>query len=64
MNQTEIVFSNSLKDAEGRHNANLDLQNDSDSTLFYKVKTTDPSNFIVRPNLGVLEPASSTNILI
>lgn len=40
------------------------LQNDADTPLAFKVKTTAPRIYCVRPNSGVLQPGATENIAI
>ncbi|CAH1395114.1 unnamed protein product [Nezara viridula] len=42
----------------------LSITNSSDATLIYKVKTTSPEKFRVRPSCGLLSPLSSASINI
>ena len=30
--------------------SNIEIKNKSDSSILYKVKTTEPNNYIVKPN--------------
>ena len=40
---------------EGKASSSLDLINKSTTDfILFKVKTTDPNNYIVRPNQGVI----------
>ena len=50
INPPDVYFSQKL-DAEGRSTANIDLLNRSNQCMIFKVKTTDPTKFIVKPNL-------------
>lgn len=42
----------------------LSITNSSDTTLIYKVKTTSPEKFRVRPSCGLLSPSASASINI
>ena len=42
--------------------ANLGLGNPSSKTVLFKVKTTAPKQYCVRPNSGVLEPGKDQTI--
>jgi len=43
----------------------LDIINKSTSDfILFKVKTTDPANYIVRPNQGVINPEATINVRI
>lgn len=42
--------------------ANLVLRNPSSKTVLFKVKTTAPKQYCVRPNSGVLEPGKDQTI--
>jgi hypothetical protein len=49
---------------EGKGIGSLDIINKSGDFIIYKVKTTEPNNYVVRPNQGILQPDSSINIRI
>ena len=42
--------------------ANLVLRNPSNKTVLFKVKTTAPKQYCVRPNSGVLEPSKDQTV--
>lgn len=42
--------------------SNLSLTNPSDKRVCFKVKTTAPKRYCVRPNSGVIEPGSSVDV--
>ena len=42
--------------------ANLVLSNPSNKTVLFKVKTTAPKQYCVRPNSGVLEPGKHQTV--
>jgi MSP (Major sperm protein) domain len=56
------VYFPEKPDAEGRVMGTIDLQNRADRPMVYKIKTTNPTKFIVKPNVGQLMPESSTKI--
>jgi hypothetical protein len=50
---------------EGKAVSSIDIINkSSESHILFKVKTTEPNNYIVRPNQGVIRPESSVNVKI
>ena len=63
INPPDVYFNDKL-DAEGRSNGSIDLFNRSNQSMIFKVKTTDPTKFIVKPNVGQLAPESSAKIQI
>uniref|UniRef100_A0A3Q2CCK2 Vesicle-associated membrane protein-associated protein A n=1 Tax=Cyprinodon variegatus TaxID=28743 RepID=A0A3Q2CCK2_CYPVA len=44
--------------------ANLKLKNPSDRRVCFKVKTTAPRRYCVRPNSGVIDPGAAVNISV
>ncbi|CAH1964051.1 unnamed protein product [Acanthoscelides obtectus] len=42
----------------------MKLTNPSDKTVMFKIKTTAPKKYCVRPNAGILDPNSSIQIAI
>ncbi len=48
--QTEVLFRFNQLDAEKRPIAYIELYNRSRENILFKVKTTDPKNYVVRPN--------------
>ena len=40
----------------------MKLKNPSEKKVCFKVKTTAPKRYCVRPNSGILDPGSSTSI--
>jgi hypothetical protein len=40
------------------------LTNPTDKTIMFKIKTTVPKRYCVRPNCGILEPKEAAEILI
>lgn len=60
-----VIFKESKEEASGKAVSSLDIINKNQSEyIIFKVKTTDPNNYIVRPNQGVLMPESTTNVKI
>ncbi|KAF6714629.1 Vesicle-associated membrane protein-associated protein A [Oryzias melastigma] len=43
---------------------NLKLKNPSDRRVCFKVKTTAPRRYCVRPNSGVIDPGATVNISV
>ncbi|KAJ0594574.1 putative major sperm protein (MSP) [Helianthus annuus] len=44
-------------------NSSLKLTNNTDDHVGYKVKTTNPKKYCVRPNTGVVSPRSTCEII-
>ena len=42
--------------------ADLNLSNPSDKRVCFKVKTTAPKRYCVRPNSGIIEPRQSVTV--
>ena len=53
-----------LDRTEGKPIAHLTIKNQSDVPILYKVKTTMPVNYLVRPNQGVIMPTSDTSVKV
>lgn len=49
INPIDVIFRD-VKDSEGKITSHIDLLNKSNESILFKVKTTDPNNYIVRPN--------------
>ena len=49
---------------EGKSMSNIEIINKSQDFIIFKVKTTEPNNYIVRPNQGSIPPESSTSVKI
>jgi hypothetical protein len=49
INPIDVIFRD-VKDSEGKSYSHIDLLNKSNENILFKVKTTDPNNYIVRPN--------------
>lgn len=54
-----IFFLGPIGEEEVR--ANLKLTNISDKNVQFKVKTTCPTSYFVKPNMGILNPKYSVN---
>jgi MSP (Major sperm protein) domain len=63
INPIDVVFRDT-RDSEGRPFSNIDIQNKSADAILFKVKTTDPTGYIVRPNQGIIPAEGSMNIKI
>lgn len=63
VNPVDVIFRDQ-PDADGKFNSFIDLSNRSNQNMLFKVKTTDPTKFIVKPNQGQLSPESSTRVQI
>jgi hypothetical protein len=50
----------SMDPLESKPQAFLTLKNYSDKTILYKVRTTNPDYYVVRPNQGILKPQQDT----
>ena len=57
-----IIFRDSREDT--KHFGSLDITNKSSEHLVFKVKTTEPNNYVVRPNQGIVAPDGSVNVKI
>lgn len=57
----ELLFKGPFTDVI---TANLVLRNPSNKTVLFKVKTTAPKQYCVRPNSGVLEPSKAQTIAV
>jgi len=58
---TELVFRGPFKDVV---TTILKLSNPSDKKVCFKVKTTAPKRYCVRPNCGLIEPNESVNVAV
>jgi len=56
IDNSEVTFNEKQIDVDGRFVTYLELQNMSPENILYKVKTTDPKNYVVRPCIGHLLP--------
>jgi len=57
----ELVFRGPFKDVV---TTILKLQNPSDKKVCFKVKTTAPKRYCVRPNCGLIDPNESVNVAV
>ena len=53
-----------LDRTEGKPITHLTIKNQSDTPILYKVKTTMPVNYLVRPNQGIIMPTSDTSVKV
>lgn len=58
---TEITFKGPYTDVVTSY---LKIQNPQSKTICFKVKTTAPKQYCVRPNSGVLKPGETANISV
>jgi hypothetical protein len=63
INPIDVIFREQ-RDNEDRIYSNIEIQNKNRESILFKVKTTDPSAYIVRPNQGIITPEGSTSIKI
>jgi hypothetical protein len=63
INPIDVIFKEG-RDAEGKSQSYIDLVNKSSENILFKVKTTDPQGYIVRPNQGILLPDATMNVRI
>lgn len=49
-----VIFKEAKED--GKSASQIEINNKSKDYIMFKVKTTEPNNYIVRPNQGVIEP--------
>ncbi|XP_028138738.1 vesicle-associated membrane protein-associated protein B/C [Diabrotica virgifera virgifera] len=59
--QHELKFKGPFNEPSGTY---MKLTNPTDKRVVYKIKTTAPKKYCVRPNSGILEPNSHTEISI
>lgn len=57
----ELIFRGPFKDVV---TTILKLQNPSDKKVCFKVKTTAPKRYCVRPNCGIIDPNDSVNVAV
>lgn len=60
--ESEVSFTK--KDIASLPETYLEIKNVSKSIVVYKIKTTDPNKYVVKPNQGVLVSGKGTRILI
>jgi hypothetical protein len=58
----ELRFIGSPTDSTGQLKSALSITNVSRDNLAYKVKTTAPRQYIVKPNQGILEPGARITV--
>ena len=61
--QAVVFREGSTKDEKAESQLEIVNKNKGEFILF-KVKTTDPANYIVRPNQGVIAPEASITVKI
>ena len=65
---TELTFNGNSGFGKGAFSevvtSKLRLDNPSDKIVYFKVKTTAPKHYCVRPNSGVIKPGSSAEISV
>lgn len=49
INPIDVIFRET-RDSEGKAFSTIDLLNRSNENILFKIKTTDPTSYIVRPN--------------
>jgi len=59
--ENELVFRGPFKDVV---TTILQLKNPSDKKVCFKVKTTAPKRYCVRPNCGLIDPQDSVNVAV
>ena len=57
-----VIFKENRE--EGKGSSQIEIINKSQDYIMFKVKTTEPNNYIVRPNQGVISPESSIMVKI
>ena len=57
-----LVFKHNNE--EGKGISQIDINNRSAEHVIFKVKTTEPNNYTVRPNQGVMLPGQSVTVKI
>jgi hypothetical protein len=64
INPIDVIFKDA-RDSENKSISNIEILNRSREHLIFKIKTTDPASYVVRPNQGII-PAdgASANIVI
>ena len=59
---SEIKFVK--KDIQSIPEGFIELNNTSDGIILYKIKTTDPNKYVVKPNLGVITQGRANRVII
>lgn len=57
-----VIFRESKE--EGKARSMIEIINKSNDHIIFKVKTTNPNNYIVRPNQGSITPESSITVKV
>ena len=57
-----VIFRESKE--EGKAGSSIEIINKSNDHIIFKVKTTEPNNYIVRPNQGSITPESSISVKV
>eukprot|EP00343_Euplotes_focardii_P007357 CAMPEP_0205823188 /NCGR_PEP_ID=MMETSP0206-20130828/15480_1 /ASSEMBLY_ACC=CAM_ASM_000279 /TAXON_ID=36767 /ORGANISM="Euplotes focardii, Strain TN1" /LENGTH=258 /DNA_ID=CAMNT_0053120131 /DNA_START=1 /DNA_END=777 /DNA_ORIENTATION=+ len=60
--ESEVTFIK--KDIASLPEARLEVRNNSEKTVIFKIKTTNPAKYIVKPNYGFLSAGKGTKVLI
>lgn len=64
INPPMAVIFKEIKD-EGKAQGSLEIINkNKNEFVLFKVKTTDPNSYIVRPNQGVIQPEATITVKI
>jgi hypothetical protein len=58
-----VIFRENKEEGKGASQIEI-INKSADSHILFKVKTTEPNNYIVRPNQGVIRPDSSISVKI
>lgn len=61
--QPSAVFFREVSE-DGKSASVIEVINKSDDVIIFKVKTTTPDNYIVRPNQGSVAPSSTASVKI
>ena len=57
-----VIFKENKE--EGKTTSSIEIINKSNDHIIFKVKTTEPNNYIVRPNQGSITPESSISVKV
>eukprot|EP00730_Choanoeca_flexa_P012564 TRINITY_DN4394_c0_g1_i3.p1 TRINITY_DN4394_c0_g1~~TRINITY_DN4394_c0_g1_i3.p1 ORF type:complete len:245 (+),score=63.74 TRINITY_DN4394_c0_g1_i3:172-906(+) len=57
-----LLFEGNGREVQRTITSNLTLHNKTSSYVAFKIKTTRPKGYCVRPNSGIIDPNQSTNI--
>ena len=58
-----VIFRENKEEGKGASQIEI-INKSADSHILFKVNTTEPKNYIVRPNQGVIRPDSSITVKI